>query len=301
MFALIVLFANLADSEQLNGEPPAKAQTVPPKRAGAEPQFFSVMELKDRPRMFHWFGDVPEGLRKFAIDRDNPSSNIHPRDYAGAKSCRECHEKNYKRWSNHSHRFMNAYATEENVQGDFSDGARIEFMGGVGEFYREDGKFRMRLEREQVRVYDIYRTIGSRFTQYYVGKLIDGPEPSDHVTRRVDHLLPFGYWMEPREWVPVVNVGSGEGPDLERDDPFIVQDKYPYDRSCSECHTTKATGDTLMSEGMMNRIDAYAPRTIHFALENYLRESHPEILEGIKDSPKLSKEQMTQTLGKGLD
>ena len=47
-------------------------------------------------------------------------SNIRKEDYAGAGACKECHEKNYEKWSRHSHRWMNALATDEIVKGDFS-------------------------------------------------------------------------------------------------------------------------------------------------------------------------------------
>ncbi len=100
-------------------------------------------------------------------------------------------------------------------------------MGGRATFYREDGQYRMKLVRGQVeRTYSIFRTVGSWFFQYYVGQLIAGHVPPRHPTRFIDHLLPFGYWLDQKHWVPLVDVGGHQGPDDERDDPCFAQLGY---------------------------------------------------------------------------
>ena len=274
---------------------PTPRMSRPAKRQGAKPQYYTIMALDEQPRIYQWFGGVPEMIRRTSLDPGG-QSNIRHADYAGAESCQECHKANYAKWSKHPHGHMNAWATDQNVRGDFSGAARIEYMGGTGTFYRQDGRFRMRLAREQVRIYDIRRTIGSRFFQYYIGKLIEGPEGDDHPTRRIDHVMPFGYWFEAEEWVPIVNVGDGEKPDEQRDDPFTVQDKHPYDRNCSNCHVTRPTGDAMLFAGFMRRLDAYSPRPIHFATEDYLRETHPDLAETLGRNPQLTEQQMVNTL-----
>ena len=106
-------------------------------------------------------------------------SNIHPTDYVGPNSCKECHPRNYESWSAHSHRWMNALASETTVRGDFTGTADISYLGGRATFFRKDGKYWMKLERgTSRRVYEITQTIGSRYFQYYVGKQTEGPEPT---------------------------------------------------------------------------------------------------------------------------
>ena len=115
---------------------------------------------------------------------------------------------------------MNALATNERVKGDFSGQAFIEYLGGKATFFREGEGYRMELKRDSTRLlYAIHQTIGSRFFQYYVGKLIEGPFSPEHVYFQVDHVLPFGYWLDRHEWVPIVHVWP-EVPDDERFDPF---------------------------------------------------------------------------------
>ena len=152
-----------------------------------------------------WGGDhqFTEGLRQ-----NKELSNIRPSDYAGKDSCRECHAENFASWSDHSHRWMNALADEESVKGDFSGGPRasIEYRGGTGEFYRENGNFMVKLARDGVvREFKVNRTLGSRVHQYYIGKLQKGPESEDHAYRTTDHVLPFGYELTMQEWVPIVH------------------------------------------------------------------------------------------------
>ncbi len=262
---------------------------------GAIGQFVARMPLDEQPRLTNWFGRVPDKFREGRVD-DAGKSNIRREDYAGSSSCRSCHQKNHEAWTHHAHSKMNAIANEENVRGDFSSDASMEYMGGIATFYRDGDAYRMRLARDGTeRVYAIRRTIGSRFFQYYAGRLIQGPEPENDNVRKEDYLLPFGYWFENRQWVPVVNIES-ETPDAERVDPFASASKFHYDATCSECHTTKPSGDTLLGSGMMARMDSHAPRIVHFAAEDYLRDAHPELISEFQNQPKVSQETMVHAL-----
>ncbi|MDG2125618.1 MAG: hypothetical protein P8J87_18085, partial [Verrucomicrobiales bacterium] len=268
-------------------------------REGAVPQPFAVMPFEQQPRIIHWFGDVPAQLEAGKLD-PHGESNIRREDYSGAEACKKCHEKNYEQWLTHPHRLMNGWAEKGVVRGDFSEGAKIEYMGGVGRFFMEGEEYRMSLERDGVkRVFDLERTIGSRFFQYYIGKMLQGPEAEEHEMRQVGHVMPFGYWFDEKEWVPIVNVGN-ETPDSEREDPFEDPGKHPYDKSCSACHTTRPTGDMMLRAGMMRRLDAYSPRVVHFALEDYLNENHPDLMAGLGGSAKLGKKEILGVMDEGM-
>ena len=236
-----------------------------------------------------WWDQIPDDHQfdtAMTISSDE-ESNIHPDDYSGAESCRECHAKNYEAWSDHPHRFMNAYANKSTVKGDFSGNATISYLDGLGEFYQENGEYRMKLTRESLtRVYTISQTIGSRFTQYYIGKMIQGPEPSDHDYYRVDHVLPFGYWMDERKWVPVVHVHQildednflwkeeDEWPSDKRLDPFSDPGFVPYTQ-CNHCHTTFPVADLIVKSPDV--VSLHIPHKIHFSLSGYLKDEHPEV------------------------
>jgi predicted CXXCH cytochrome family protein len=210
-------------------------------------------------------------------------SNIHPADYTGPSTCKECHPRNYESWSNHSHRWMNALANEGTVKGDFSGSAAISYVGGRATFYRQDGHYRMKLERGAIkRVYDVSQTIGSRFFQYYVGKQIEGPEPPEHHFYREDHVMQFGYWLEKREWVPAVHIGY-ESPDGKRNDPFapaeVGLDYAEYARSCNMCHTTFPMGDMLGRAAHL--VGAHAPTVMHWSLRLYLEKERPNMIASV--------------------
>ncbi|MCM2369732.1 hypothetical protein [Aporhodopirellula aestuarii] len=223
-----------------------------------------------------------------AINTSVEKSNIHPDDYSGPESCSECHAQNYASWATHSHRFMNAYANESTVKGDFSGNSTINYFDGLGEFYREDDEFRMRLTRDSIkRVYTINQTIGSRFTQYYVGKMIQGPEPADHDFYKTDHVLPFGYWMDERQWVPIVHVhqigdddaltqkDEDQWPSDRRLDPFSKPGFVPYS-VCNDCHTTFPLADLFVKSPDV--LGMHFPHKAHFSVSDYLTAEHPAVL-----------------------
>ena len=228
--------------------------------------------------------DLRKALPAAKAPSSDRSSNIHPADYAGPESCRECHAKNYEAWSTHPHRWMNALAREGTVKGDFSEEALISYRGGTASFFREGDEFRMRLERDGVvRLYQITQTIGSRFFQYYVGLGLSGPESPGHAFYSEDHLLPFGYWLDRNMWVPTVHVRE-ELPDEQRIDPFdpprdgLDGVDVVYAKQCNYCHTTFPLADMFMRDP--NMMEKHAPGKMVLCLSTYLAESHPELWNG---------------------
>ena len=250
----------------------------------------------------NWWDQIPSDRqsRVVAINTSGEPSNIHPNDYSGAESCRECHAENYESWSTHPHRFMNAYANESTVKGDFSGNATIRYLGGLGEFYQENGEYRMKLTRDKItRVYVINQTIGSRFTQYYVGKQVLGPEPADHEFCTTDHVLPFGYWMDERKWIPIVHVhpvregvflnDEDEFPSDRRRDPFSEPGFAPYS-NCNACHTTFPLADLMVNRPEIVAI--HVPHRVHFCGSEYLQQYHPDVWEPGKQIAEISPQEL---------
>jgi predicted CXXCH cytochrome family protein len=228
-----------------------------------------------------WWDVLPADVQ----DRSVPSgsrSNIHPTDYVGPQACRPCHTRNYESWSSHPHRWMNAPASAETVKGDFS-GTTLSYRGGKATFARAADGHEMRLERDgQRRTYRVTQTIGSRFFQYYVGKQTGGPEPQGHAFYEEDHVLPFGWWLAQKEWVPVIHIGP-EVADWKRPDPFDPPEGgtyyAEYARSCNYCHTTFPLGDLF---GRRTRqMGEHAPLALHWSERPYLEQARPEAVPGL--------------------
>lgn len=232
-----------------------------------------------------WWGDFPRKVRQVSsVPNADASSNIHPEDYVGPEACKRCHQKNYESWSHHPHRWMNALADSSTVKGDFS-GAKMSYLGGEATFYQEDGEYQMRLVREDTRIYIVNQTIGSRFFQYYTGKQISGPVQADRMPYLQDHVLPFGFWLEPKEWVPVVHIFD-EYPDGLRIDPFdhdiYAMEFASYAVGCNVCHTTFALGDLL--SGNTKRMAREVPLKLHWSASNYLEDVRPDLLSMPSDA-----------------
>jgi hypothetical protein len=212
-------------------------------------------------------------------------SNIRRADYAGAESCRECHQENFEKWSRHPHRLMNALATDETVAGDFSGTHRMSYLGGEARFTQAGGTRRMTLSRAGVtREYRVTRTIGSRFTQYYAGLLVAGPEAAEHPARTVEHVLPLGWWLDRREWIPVVHIDS-EGPDGQRWDPFAMPSDIAYDSACAVCHTTPTMGDWMLNPNGIIRLGFFAHAPLAFDVQAHLAAERSDLARLLADAP----------------
>ncbi|TWU05216.1 Doubled CXXCH motif [Symmachiella macrocystis] len=271
---VIVITSETGPPQRPNGAIARRLEFYNTSQAGKAPQ--------KTPHITVWWDDIPALLRKATGQLENASSNIHPGDYVGPEACRECHKENYDSWSHHPHRWMNALADTSTVVGDFS-GKSISYLGGKATFFKENGEYRMRLEREETQTYAIHQTIGSRFFQYYIGKQIDGPISTTQRTdqQELDHVLPLGYWIDPGEWVPIVHVGQHEElPDGQRMDPFDArsyQNNFSlYSDACDACHTTSPLGDLL--SGNANQLAREVPGNIEWAVANYLAEERPHWL-----------------------
>lgn len=205
-------------------------------------------------------------------------SNIRKEDYAGPGACKECHEKNYEKWSRHPHRWMNALATDDIVKGDFSGRREMSYLHGQVRFSQAGTNRFMSFTRGATnRAYRITRTIGSRFTQYYVGLLTDGPDAADVPARKIEHVLPIGWWIDRQEWIPAVHIDS-EGPDGARWDPFATVSDVPYDGSCAVCHTTPAMGDWMLNPNGVLRLGYYSHVPVSFDVKGYVTEERPDLL-----------------------
>src|SRR5262249_31757256 len=165
-------------------------------------------------------------------------------------------------------------------KGDFSSDNLIAYRGTQASFGYDDRRYWMRLERgEARRIYEITQTIGSRYFQYYVGRQIEGPEPKSHHFYSKDHVLPFGYWISAKQWVPTVHIGP-ELPDEERPDSFSPPDQAPfyaeYAAGCNFCHTTFPLADMFARSA--HRMGEHSPLPMHWSLRSYVEQSRPELV-----------------------
>jgi len=207
------------------------------------------------------------------------NSNVRRADYAGSASCQECHADKYRDWTSHAHRWMNAMAVPENVKGDFSGNKSISYQGGIGTFYQEKNEYRMHTERsDRTRTYHVTRTIGSRFFQYYVGTLLEssGQEPTE--MREVEHVLPFGFWIDEGEWVPTVHIFREPDTEHTAVDSFAGERIVHYDIGCSRCHTTWPYGDWMITSSGNQRLSFYSPRSVTIEARRYIESEHPNLV-----------------------
>lgn len=115
--------------------------------------------------------------------------------------------------------------------------------------------------------------------------------------------MPFGYWLDEKEWVPVVHThrvlvdgqltSEDEQPDEFRSDPFIppgdALEFVPY-HQCNQFHTTFSLGDLFLTAPDV--LGLHTPEKIHFSMTDYLGQAHPEIWNAESDPDLVSGENL---------
>jgi len=148
--------------------------------------------------------------------------------YAGSETCRDCHEKNYDRWTHDWHSRALSKAEKPFVAGKFGD---AHFKGDSSEAWmsRRDDSYVMRTRDREGQLLD-----------YNVGWVIGGKRMQDAVTVFGDgrwQVLPVYYHVTGRgEWVDYNEAKQGRvGPDHPH---FWTNFKRTVNKECLECHAT---------------------------------------------------------------
>jgi hypothetical protein len=97
---------------------------------------------------------------------------------------------------------------------------------------------------EPLRRYEVTRTVGSRFMQFYIGVQRQGPEPAGHAVYR-EHMLPFAWWVSLGRWLPKAYFDADGSEELHDGVPVVeaidrISDVRPYTAVCMNCHNTFA-------------------------------------------------------------
>lgn len=171
------------------------------------------------------------------------ASNVMPDDYVGPETCAKCHAKEHGEWWDHPHRVMNQNATAESVKADFED-HHLELPSGIATFSNEDGQYFMTVTKngEVFRRYLVTRTVGSRYMQYFIGKLLIGPEPADHIAYG-ENMLPFTFSITLNEWFPRQYFDADGDEKLVDGMPQVEAvncepEWRPWKSQCIQCHNT---------------------------------------------------------------
>jgi predicted CXXCH cytochrome family protein len=187
----------------------------------------------------------PRCLPDAALDSRQTSSNVLPEDYVGPAACIKCHRRKHELWSSHSHSRMNQLPGPASVVGDFTNHV-LRLPAGTVTFSSAGGIYRMTVARdgENVRCYEVTRTVGTRFSQFYIGVQSEGPEPADHPVYR-EHMLPFAWWISLGRWLPKPFFDADGPEELAGGVPLVegidhVRDVRPYNAVCMNCHNTFA-------------------------------------------------------------
>jgi predicted CXXCH cytochrome family protein len=151
-------------------------------------------------------------------------------EFVERQRCIECHEEQYKQWIESHHDLAMDAATEETVIGDFSN-SMLTHQGVTSTFFRKDGKFFIRTDGPDGKLYDyeITYVFGVDPLQQYMIEFPDG---------RIQ-LPDIGWDNHPEE------EGGQRWVHLHPDEKITPQHIFHWTRRflnwnymCGECHTT---------------------------------------------------------------
>ncbi|MCU1245937.1 MAG: hypothetical protein JWN02_1847 [Acidobacteria bacterium] len=175
----------------------------------------------------------PAAAKPAAATTDFESETLPSRNaYAGSERCKECHEKNYLRWTHDWHARALGKAGEKEVAGDFRD---RHFRGEASEawFSRRGGEYLVRTRGRD-------GTLGD----YPVQWLIGAKRMQDPVTVFDDgrwQVLPVYFHItsggkQPHQWVDYNSAKQGR---VEADHPYFWTNfQRTANKECIECHAT---------------------------------------------------------------
>ena len=185
----------------------------------------------------------PRVMASRDVDLSVDYSNILPSDYVGSDSCAECHADQHQDWLTHPHSRMNQLPNEQTVRADFAN-ATLKLPDATATFSNNDGKYFMTIRKhdEVFREYEVTRTVGSRYMQYFIGKQMAGPDAPDHAVYQ-EHMLPFAYWFALKRWFPRRYFDADGDEQLVNGTPCVEAVNAdpavrPYTANCMNCHNT---------------------------------------------------------------
>jgi Flp pilus assembly protein TadD len=165
-----------------------------------------------------------------------------PGGYAGSSACAHCHAAAFKAWAGSHHAQAMQVATKASVRGDFS-GARIEYLGSHGRFFRDGSRFMVETEGAdgQPGIFQVSYSFGVAPLQQYLVTFPDGRLQA----------LPWAWDTRPRaaggqRWFHLYQAES-----IAAHDPLHWTGTLQnWNTMCAACHST----------GVRKRYDAAANR-----------------------------------------
>lgn len=180
-------------------------------------------------------------------------------DFVGAEACRECHGKEYEKWTRSPHGRSMTKATNESVLANF-DGTTVKLPDGSVTVTKDPDGFHMDVlsaDRHDRRSVDFALASG-RQHQIYVNATNDG--------RYV--LLPIEWSTKTKEWLPLSLYQPGDL-DPRSQNWFGAHDMT---RGCLSCHVSQAHrkigaagGETHFVDSTINCESCHGPGREHIA------------------------------------
>jgi len=152
--------------------------------------------------------------------------------YAGAESCRECHQEIYDEWSRSAHAIAMAPADPGKVQGDFVHDTTHVFDTRQYKMFTRDGTYYIRAMGAdgKVRDWSVTYVLGARQHEVYLTRFPDGRY----------QILPVYYDLAEKRWYDSAEGTFGMPRALRRDEwLFWANRGRTWNERCLNCHASQ--------------------------------------------------------------
>jgi len=185
--------------------------------------------------------------------------------YAGAQSCRECHQSAFSVWEKSAHAHAMAIASPKTVKGDFTRDTTHTFDGqSYRMFLRGDAYFIEAPNSEGVpEVFDVHYVLGARQHENYLTRFADG---------RLQ-VMPVYYDLTQKRWFDAAEGTLELGQALSPGDYYYwTNHGRTWNKRCFDCHASQMrknydlstdTYDTVVGDLSINCEACHGPGAAH--------------------------------------
>lgn len=155
--------------------------------------------------------------------------------FAGAKTCIECHPKEYTLWSTSHHALAMQSFTPEFAAKKLRPQNKAISVGKAQYRYDETGRISEWQRGERLARYPIKYVLGGKYVYYFITEL----------ERGILQTLPLGFDTRQHEWfnIPLTGIRHAQDSPVSWKDPI-----WRFNASCSRCHASHVTTQFSLKE-----------------------------------------------------
>jgi predicted CXXCH cytochrome family protein len=173
---------------------------------------------------------------------DRVTENVLRRDYAGSQTCKPCHEKIYKQWTDSPMHRMTRLIDKTTIHAPF-DGQVFRFMGDTARMETHHGARYVVLDSKHSghRIYRVTKVIGGRYREDFVGIEVAGTGKYSGEVQSDERVMPVSWLVFDHAW-------RYKGYSVMTPERHGLRPGSVWRKTCIFCHNTEPYLDSTLDE-----------------------------------------------------